>query len=93
MNDYGNMEKEMKLVFDKALLKALVRCEKEGNTDNPWNDFPIPHLEKRLEQEYAEYKIASNERELIDVINMACFLYIAKENKRIYELTKNMKNY
>jgi len=90
MDDFENMEKTMKIVFDKAVLKSLVRCKKEGNTDKPWDDFTIAHLEKRLEQEYAEYQIAGNERELIDVINMACFLFIAKENQRIDEFAKSI---
>jgi len=80
--DYDNMEKRMREVFDQAIVKAQLACGKKGNTDKPWKDFSIEWLRKRLDDEIKEYE--SKERtgktdwiELIDVINIACFLYLA----------------
>lgn len=75
------MEKEiddmydcMNQVFDEAILKAVERSDKPGNTATPWDDFPTEWLAKRLDDEYKEWKKTGDWRELIDIINLACFL-------------------
>jgi len=80
--NYDNLEKRMREVFDQAIVKAQLACSKKGNTDEPWKDFSIEWLRKRLDDELVEYE--SKKRtgktdwiELIDVINIACFLYLA----------------
>jgi len=94
--DYDNIEKRMRAVFDQAIVKAQLACGKEGNTDKPWEDFSIEWLRKRLDDEIKEYE--SKERtgkidwiELIDVINMACFLYLAHYEDWIKRSVAKMK--
>jgi hypothetical protein len=65
----------------KALLKYRERCYKPGNSFTPWKDFPVPHIHKRLMEEIEEYKNGGKSEELLDVINLAAFLYLAKESK------------
>lgn len=93
--DYDTLEKEMNVVFERAIVKAQLACSKEGNTDKPWEDFDIEWLQKRLDDEIKEYY--SKKRigkidwiELIDVINIACFLYIAHYNEWIKRSVEKM---
>jgi len=71
------IEKNMQMVFDRAILKVIDRCDKEGNTNQPWNDFTTEHLNKRLDAEWDEWKKERKLIELIDVINHAAFLYLS----------------
>lgn len=95
--DYDNIEKRMKEVFDKAIVKAQLACDKKGNTDEPWNDFSIDWLQKRLYDEIEEYenteRTGCNDwRELIDIINLACFLYLAHYEDWLKRTAKIMKD-
>lgn len=81
--EHLEMEKLLTIVFNDAINKSLLKCEKEGNTSKPWKDFSIEHLEKRLEEEYKEYLESKNPDELIDVMNLACFCYIARTGLEI----------
>ena len=86
----------MKGVFDQAIVKAQLRCDWEGNTDKPWEDFGIEWLQKRLYDEIKEYESTKRTghndwRELIDVINLACFLYIAHFEEWIERSAKLMR--
>jgi len=80
--DYDNLGQKMQEVFAQAIVKAQLNCDKKGYTDTPWKDFSIEWLQKRLEDEIKEYYSTKRTGkidwiELIDVINIACFLYIA----------------
>jgi len=83
-NDFKQYDKEeilkknMQNVFNFCIEKAVDRIDKEGNTAKPYIDFTVEHLEKRMLEEINEYHIGDNENELIDIINMACFVYLAK---------------
>ena len=75
------MKQEMQEVFDACITKALIRINKKGNTDKPWDDCSIHHLEKRLFDEVEEYFDNPSCNELIDIINLACFCYLARINQ------------
>ena len=80
--DHLEMEHKMVNVFSKAIDKSLLRCEKEGNTSTPWKDFPIEHLDNRLDDEYKEFKESFGEKsldELLDIMNQANFCYLARQ--------------
>lgn len=76
---------EMDDVFAAAKEKAKLQLKKPGYTDEPWNDFGSEFLIKRLEQEFYEFEDAENlqsqNEELLDIINMAIFVYLA--NKKV----------
>ena len=67
----------MQMVFNRAILKVIDRCGKEGNTNQPWSDFTTEHLNKRLDDEWDEWKKNPKMGELIDIINHAAFLYLS----------------
>lgn len=77
---------DMDEVFKKAKEKAISRIGKVGNTEKPWEDFSIYHLSDRLQDEFAEwsesypltYKFSE---ELLDIINLAAFLYLANQRE------------
>ena len=71
-------KQNMNLVFETALNKALHKRRSEGNTTEPYIDFDEEHLENRLSEEYDEYLEEGQARELIDVINIAAFLFLKK---------------
>lgn len=80
------MEK-MNDVFELAKHKATKRISKDGYTKEPWKDFDIDFLTDRLYEEIEEFRMANTiykqNDELLDIINMAIFLYIAnKEQKK-----------
>ena len=77
--DHLEMEHKMVNVFSKAIDKSLLRCEKKGNTSTPWKDFPIEHLDKRLDDEYKEYLESKTLDELLDIMNQANFCYLARQ--------------
>ena len=71
----------MQEIFDACITKALIRINKKENTAKPWDDFPLHHLEKRLLDELEEYFENPCCNELIDIINLACFCYLARLNQ------------
>ena len=85
------MREEMQKVFDEAILKAEYRKRKPGNTATPWNDFSAGWLHKRLYDELAEYEESGNSQELLDVINIACFLRILHVKKTVDELPEDLE--
>jgi hypothetical protein len=93
--DYDCLEKKMLEVFNQAIVKAQLSCDKTGNTDKPWESFTIEWLQKRLDDELKEYY--SNKRtgridwmELIDVINISCFLFIAHRDDWVKKAVVNL---
>lgn len=92
IHDYEGLRKTMQGVFDECIVIAQNACDKKGNTDKPWLSFSVRWLQKRLDDELNEYY--SKKRtgrldwiELKDVINMACFLYLAHQKEWLYERT------
>src|SRR3989304_1791131 len=77
-------EKQIKQVFDMAVTVFTVSASKEGNTEQPWEDFSLEHLEKRLEEEFVEWSQSRKPegvhylKELLDVMVMAAIVYKAK---------------
>ena len=75
---------EMDTVFEKAKEKA-VRKIRVGNrnkyTASPWNDFTKEFLVHRLEEEIEEWKVKYDKKELLDIINVAVFIYLCAEEK------------
>jgi len=71
----------MSYVYDKAVKKAIKRCDDKGYTTHPWKDFSLLFLEGRLDDEIIEYKESGDKEELLDIINMAIFCYLRKETK------------
>lgn len=65
-------------VFGEAIEKAVRRIDKDGNTATPWRDFSSEHLEKRLIDEFREWRESKSDEELLDIINLAAFLYLSK---------------
>lgn len=78
MKDKELAKKDIMSVFTEAMAKYELRCNKEGNTVAPWDDFSEEHLIKRLDEEYTEWKQSGDTRELIDVINLAAFVRLAR---------------
>jgi len=78
-------ERSMNIVFELAKTKALIRNSKPGNTETPWSDFSVEHLKKRFDEEIQEWKESDNSQELIDIINLAAFLWLAKLTKNVEE--------
>lgn len=78
-----NVLYEMDDVFDAAKEKAKSKLKKPGYTDEPWKDFGSDFLIKRLEQEFYEFEdaetIESQNEELLDIINMSIFVYLANK--------------
>lgn len=73
---------KLNTVFGSALSKYSERNSKNGNSIAPWTDFSIERLEERLQEEIEEYK---NEKvninkaeELLDIINLSAFIYLAR---------------
>lgn len=83
-----NSGDEMKRVFDYALTKKMDRDRKPLNTTTPWKDFSIEWLDLRLDDEIAEYKQSRKLSELLDIINIATFIFIARENQLGRELER-----
>ena len=79
-HDYDNIKEKMQEVFDSCIVKVCLRCDKKSNTDQPWDDFTLQYLEQRLLEEIDEYFSKPYIDELRDIINLACFCYIAKKN-------------
>jgi len=77
------MEHSMDLVFEMAKVKALYRIKKSGNTATPWIDFTTEHLIKRLDDEIDEWKDSGNTQELLDIINLAVFVWLSKLYGRV----------
>jgi len=77
MDKEDKIQKNMQLVFDKVILKVIDRCDKEGNTDEPWKDFNAQWLNKRLDDEWDEWQKSKSMGELIDIIAHANFLYLS----------------
>ena len=69
---------EMDLVFKKAKEKAIEKSREPGNTITPWNDFTPGWLKYRLAQEYREWDETRDIAELLDIINLAAFVYLAE---------------
>lgn len=88
--DYAEMEREMTRVFSDAITKALLKCSKKGNTDKPWKNFSLEHLENRLIEEINEYFDNPKLHELYDIMNLANFCYLARERQVIKEGTRKL---
>jgi len=73
---------EMDEVFKKAKEKAVNRISKVGNTATPWEDFKSEHLKKRLDDEIKEWHDTEDIKELLDIINLAVFVYLAKQRAK-----------
>lgn len=73
------MMMEMDSVFRRAKDKAASQVLHVGNTPTPWRDFTPEHLEKRLNDEIKEWRESGDIAELLDVINLAAFLYLSKQ--------------
>lgn len=72
------MERNMDLVFEIAKVKAFCCIKKHGNTATPWLDFTTGHLIKRLDGEIDEWKESGNSQELLDIINLAVFVWLSR---------------
>ena len=72
------MKQQLDIVFETAYHKAVHRSNKPGNTWTPWLDFTDEHLEERLLEEIKEYFEKNEARELIDIINIAAYLFLRK---------------
>lgn len=68
---------ELGKVFKLAQMKAVIRTSVVGNTATPWIDFPLKHLEKRLNDEFHEWLKSKESEELFDIINLAAFVYLS----------------
>jgi len=80
-----NMYDCMNQVFDEAIEKAVEKIDgSEEYTAQPWKDFPIKWLSKRVDDEYTEWKQSGDKKELIDLINLACFTFLAIEHQQEY---------
>ena len=88
---YSIIKNNMQLPFDYAIWKCVSACKKEGNTVTPWNDFSIEHLEKRLQDEIKEYFESHKSDELLDIINLASFIWLANLNKKVEILFPDKK--
>lgn len=91
--DYAFLERNMRAVFEDCIVIAELACDKPGNTDRPWETFSIEWLQKRLEDELKEYYSMKRTGrvdwvELKDVINIACFLYLAHKKDWIERSVK-----
>ena len=75
------IRRSMQMIFDRAIVKVVDRCDKEGNTEQPWDDFTIKHLENRMREEFEEYWDNPVIDELVDIINLATFVALARLNK------------
>ena len=77
-------EEEIQMIFDFAKVKFFSKNSKPGNTERPWDDFSIDHLDERMNDEIDEYHDSGKMKELLDIINMAAILYLA-HIKRVSE--------
>lgn len=84
-------DKNMRIVFDRALKKAKSRASKPYNAVEPYDHFSYEHLKKRLKEEYLEYIESESQHELLDIINIAAFLYVNRM-KEIDETINNSMN-
>lgn len=76
--DEIKMKAMLDSVFNEAIDKAVRRIDKPGNTAAPWRDFSSEHLEGRLIKEFREWRESKSDKELLDIINLAAFLYLSK---------------
>jgi hypothetical protein len=84
------LEPEMMKVFNAAIQKKRMKDRKAGNCPEPWITFDAEHLRKYLDSEIKEWAkvrsaveesatVSDEERgELIDIINLACFIVLKK---------------
>jgi hypothetical protein len=86
MNEKETLISTMRMAYENAIAKAIHRGIKPGNSWEPWNSFTEEHLQKRLAEEYEEYLKAKNGQELLDIMNIACFLYIKRVMERAEKL-------
>lgn len=80
-----NPENDLQLVFEAAERKFLSKMSKPGNVERPWDKFSLEHLDHYLEQEFNEYLADHDPEELIDVINVAAFLYLKRTKMKPME--------
>jgi len=76
--DEIKMKAMLDSVFNEAIEKAIRRIDKPGNTAAPWRDLSPERLEKRLIQEFREWHGSKSDEELLDIINLAAFLYLSR---------------
>lgn len=85
MTDNTGNEKmmdKMDLVFKLAKEKAIEKSSEIGNTVTPWKDFTPDWLKHRLVQEIIEWDKIRNTAELLDIINLAIFAYLAENEQQ-----------
>lgn len=75
------MMDKMDLVFKLAKEKAIRKSSELGNTATPWKDFTPDHLKYRLVQEIREWDKTRDIDELLDIINLAVFVYLAETER------------
>ena len=84
--DIPHFIQDMHSVFNKALGKAIIKGGGPGGgrlgsyTFEPWKTFTKDRLIERFKEEYKEFwdatLISEAQGELLDIINMAAFLYL-----------------
>lgn len=73
---YNNMIGVMQL----AIRKSIKKVDPQNNyVTNPWDEFDEDFLIRRLNNEFQEFNLSGNKEELLDIINIATFLYKQKE--------------
>lgn len=73
---------KMDWVFKKAKEKAIKRSGRPENTATPWKDFTPGWLKYRLAREFKEWEETRDIAELLDIINLAAFVYLAKKDSK-----------
>ncbi len=80
VEDYKTLTNPMKKVQEKARLKAFKKVDYEKHVLEPWKKHNIVFLDSQLHEEFKEFKYAltkkQKQNELLDIINMATFLYL-----------------
>lgn len=74
--EIDDLKRDMRMVSETAIWKAVDRCKKPENTTKPYIDFSKEHLWHRFIDELREFMESGKPGELIDIIAMAEFLYL-----------------
>ncbi len=69
--------------FMKMKMRAVM-MRGDGRSLRPWEDFGVDWLESRLEDELKEYRDSHDGKELVDVANICCFLWM-KHIQKVFE--------
>jgi len=90
-NDQKTLINGMDEVFNHAKLKALHKLNPEqGYVADPWNT-DTSFLHQRLNEEIMEFKDSNDPNEVLDIINLAAFLYKAMVKDAITKLANELK--